>query len=224
MICAVTSGKGGVGKSTVSLELAALLAAPVVDADLTMADLCLDTHTTLHDVLCANCSPFDALHRMAGDILILPGGKTLAGARAADISRIKPTLEALEQTFGTIIIDCPAGLAVDAGLPLAVADVCLIIASPESYALRDAIKIRELAETLQSGIAGIIINQCHHEPDTDFYRNILQAPIHTLPYEPQLKETLSTLTPLCHRNTAHPIADRLSRLAHELIRADAETH
>ena len=83
MILAVTAGKGGVGKSTVAYNLGAELDAVVIDADLGMADLPTTHGPDLHDVLADRATPLEAV-REEGPVDLLPCGRSLAGARAAD--------------------------------------------------------------------------------------------------------------------------------------------
>jgi septum site-determining protein MinD len=153
VILAVAGGKGGVGKTTLAYNVAAELDGVVVDADLGMADLPDGRGPDLHDVLAGAADPVETVR--SGPVDIVPCGRTLAGARAADLSRLSEAVAAVEREFGTVVLDCPAGRRADAGVPLAVADACLLVVSPRAFALADASRTRELArEPVPDHLAG----------------------------------------------------------------------
>ncbi len=149
MILAVGGGKGGVGKSTLAYNVAAALDALVVDADLAMADLPggRERGPDLHDVLAGRAAPHEAVR--PGSVDVLPCGRSLAGARLADPRRLREAVAV--DGYDHVVVDSPAGLRVDAGAPLALADACLLVASPTRWALADAMAARELARGSTAG-------------------------------------------------------------------------
>lgn len=158
MILAVAGAKGGVGKSTVALNLGAAAGAVVVDADLSMADLPTARGLDLHDVLAGRADPVEAV-REDGTVDLLPCGRTLAGARASDPQRLVETLEAVADTYNRVVVDCPAGMAADAGLALLAADACLLVTTPEPTAVAGALRTRELARQLETGLCRVVLNR-----------------------------------------------------------------
>jgi len=106
MIVAVSGGKGGVGKSTIALNLGRELDAVVVDGDLTTADLPRGHGPNLHDVLAGRADPLEAIDRRDA-VRVLPCGRTLAGARAADLTAFARVIDRIERAFGRVLVDCP---------------------------------------------------------------------------------------------------------------------
>ena len=158
MIVAVTGGKGGVGKSTTSLNLGYELDAVIVDGDLATADLPPGTGPDLHDVLAGRADPIEAVERI-GPIRYLPCGRTLAGARAADLSALSRIVEQLEREYGRVVIDCPAGLARDVGTQLETAHLTVLVTTPDEAALVDAFRTRRVAADLETPVASVVLNQ-----------------------------------------------------------------
>ena len=194
MILAVTGGKGGVGKSTVAYNLGAALDAVVVDADLGMADLPVGHGPDLHDVLAGRADAVEAVRE--GPVRLLPCGRSLAGARAADVTELATAVEAVDREYGDVVLDCPAGMRADAGVPLAVADAALVVASPRPFALADAVRTRELARELDAPLAAAVVNRVVDDPPVETIAETLGAPVTTLPADPRVGESVSEEEPV----------------------------
>ncbi|MFB6146234.1 MAG: MinD/ParA family protein [Halobacteriaceae archaeon] len=160
MIVAVCGGKGGVGKSTLAYNLAAAVDGTVVDADLGMADLPGDRGRgpDLHDVLAGRADPLEAVTDR-GAVTLLPCGRSLAGARATDPTALGDALDAVARVGGPVLVDCPAGMNADAGLPLYAADACILVTTPDRPAVADALRTRELARELDAGLCRVAVNR-----------------------------------------------------------------
>src|SRR3954464_13872489 len=149
-VIAVTSGKGGVGKSNVAVNLAAQLASAgksvvLLDADLGLANA---------DVLCNIDLPFNLAHVIARkkelkDVMVKgPGGFKLIGgasglARMADLSdddrqRLVAALAELEFQADIILIDTGAGISPNVLSFTRAADHVLVLTTPEPTAITDA--------------------------------------------------------------------------------------
>ena len=180
MIVTVTGGKGGVGKSTVAYALAAALDGLVVDGDLAMADLPTDGGPALHDVLAGRTDPLDAV-RETGPVTTLPGGRTLAGARAAAVTELAPVLERLDQAYRWVVVDSPAGLHADVGVPLAAAGAAVLVTTPDAAALADALRVRALARELETGLCRVVLNRAGPDAPTRAVATRFGAPVVALP-------------------------------------------
>ncbi len=162
MRLAVAGGKGGVGTTTVALNLAAELDAVVVDADLSMADLPRGRGPDLHDVLAGRAAPVEAV-RDGGPVAVLPCGRSLAGARACDPAALDDAVAAVGARDGDVVLDCPSGARAATGLPLAAADAAVVVTAPDDVALRDALRVRELARELGVGLVRVVLNRADCE-------------------------------------------------------------
>ncbi len=171
-IIAVTSGKGGVGKTFVSANLAAALTRRgqrvlVLDADLGLAnlDVVLNLHPkiTLHDVFTGKAILSDA-------IIAAPGGFSvvLAGSGMVEYSRLTPevrnqflsVIEELTPRYDVILLDTGAGISDVVLFSISLASEVLIVATPEPTSLTDAYAaIKVLAMQQKRQHVRMIVNQ-----------------------------------------------------------------
>ena len=149
-VIAITSGKGGVGKSNISVNLAVHLAAAGKDVILLDADLGLANA----DVLCNVDLPCNLAHVIARKkflhevIVEAPGGFRLIGgasglAKMADLSdfdrqRLLDSMAELEQQSDVILIDTGAGISPNVLAFTRAADHVLVVTTPEPTAITDA--------------------------------------------------------------------------------------
>lgn len=213
MILAVTGGKGGVGKSTVSLNLAAELDAVLVDADLGMADLPQGHGPDLHDVLAGRATVTEAVCAL-DSFAIVPCGRTLAGARAADVGRLRDVLTRLERRHGAVVVDSPAGLGADVGLPLLAASACLLVTRLREPALTAALRVRELARALSAPLARVVLNRA--DVVADGLADVLGAPVTPVPESPALASAQRSGVPVARVAPDCPTARRFASLGADL--------
>ena len=186
-IIAVTSGKGGVGKTFVSANLAAALAARgervlVLDADLGLANLDvvlnLEPKVTLHDV-------FTGASTLDEAILEAPGGFSvlLAGSGLVEYSRLTPEvrtqLESIVETvaprFDRILLDTGAGISDVVLYAVSLADEVLVVATSEPTSMTDAYAtIKVLATQQQRRAIRLVVNQVRQNGEARAIRNQLQ--------------------------------------------------
>lgn len=150
-IIVVTSGKGGVGKTTVAAYLGTKLAASgkrtiVCDLDFGLNNLDVVTGTEgkvrfdLFDALEGRCRAVQALVPCQTKNLYMISSSRYAVGGTADGERIRSLFEGLKNNFDYVLLDCPAGI--DAGFHRAMraADSVLVVVTPSLSAVRDADK------------------------------------------------------------------------------------
>ncbi|MEE2904086.1 MAG: MinD/ParA family protein [Myxococcota bacterium] len=159
MTIAVTSGKGGVGKTSISANLGAALADAgrrvlLVDADLGLANLDivlgLEPQFTIADLLADTCTIDDVLLRGPGGLTLLPatsGVHELTELGHGQRASLLAAIESIEDRFDTVILDCPAGIGSDVQLFGGVADEILVVATPDPTSLTDAYALMKVLHT-----------------------------------------------------------------------------
>lgn len=171
-VIAVTSGKGGVGKTFVSANLAAALAKRghrvlVLDADLGLAnlDVVLNLYPkiTLHDVFTGKAKLEEAIIRAPGGFSVL-----LAGSGMVEYSRLTPEVRddflrimaGLVPHYDVVLLDTGAGISDVVLFAVSMASEVLVVATPEPTSLTDAYAtIKVLAGQQKRKIIRMVINQ-----------------------------------------------------------------
>ncbi len=170
-ITLITSGKGGVGKSTLSASLAVCLAEQgqktvLVDCDvgLRCADLMLDMQDRvmldMQDVLSGEATLENTLlrHHELQDLYLLPAPQMIS---AGDIAKkdMRKLFQALRRDFDQILIDCPAGIGRSMKNTLGHADETIVVCTPDDVSLRDAEQVQRLLSEQNEAHPFVVFNK-----------------------------------------------------------------
>jgi septum site-determining protein MinD len=170
-VIVVTSGKGGVGKTTTTANLGMALAARgksvvLVDADfgLRNLDLLLGLENrvvyTILDVLCGECRMEQAIVRdkRQPNLALLPAAQT-RDKSAITPEQMKDITSRLAGSFHYVLVDCPAGIEQGFRNAIAGASAALVVTTPEVAAVRDADRVIGLLEAAGLREPKLILNR-----------------------------------------------------------------
>lgn len=168
-IFVVTSGKGGVGKTTVSAFLGAKLAARgkrtvVCDLDfgLNNLDIVMGTEKSIRfdltDVLEGRCRASQSLVPCAVKNLYMISSCHAAGGGVVTSANIKSLFEGLKDNFDYILLDCPAGIDVGFHRAVQSADGAIVVVTPSLSAVRDADKTLSVVRSYNLSKVYVVVN------------------------------------------------------------------
>lgn len=174
-VVTITSGKGGVGKTTTTANLGVALArigkrVVVIDADIGLRNLDvvmgLENRIVydLVDIIEGRCKWRQALikHKQFPDLHLIPAAQTRDKNAVSPADMIQLT-DKLRPEFDFILIDSPAGIERGYRNAVAPADEVLIVTNPEVSAVRDADRVIGLLEADNKGPARLILNRLKSE-------------------------------------------------------------
>ncbi|MBF2080328.1 MAG: septum site-determining protein MinD [Synechococcales cyanobacterium T60_A2020_003] len=170
-IIVITSGKGGVGKTTTTANIGMGLArrgrkVAVVDADfgLRNLDLLLGLENrivyTAVEVLAGECRLDQALvkDKRQPNLALLPAAQNRT-KEAINPEQMAQLVQTLAKTYDYVLIDCPAGIEMGFQNAIAAAKEALIVTTPEIAAVRDADRVIGLLEANDVKNLHLIINR-----------------------------------------------------------------
>jgi flagellar biosynthesis protein FlhG len=229
-IIAIASGKGGVGKTWLSITLSQALAQDgrrvlLVDADLGLANvdvqLGLDPQQDLVGVLAGRMTVAEAAQHHPAGFDILPGRSgsgALAALDEATLARLITALHAARAEWDEVVLDLGAGLDRSVRRLAAAADLLLVVATEEPTSLTDAYAVLKLHRLDRpGGDAQLVVNQATDRMAgertwraldracTSFLGSGL-ALAGILRRDPRVPEAIRRQTPLLTRHPTAPVA------------------
>ena len=170
-VIVITSGKGGVGKTTTTANVGAGLSklgkkVVIIDTDLGLRNLDVVMGMenlvvyNLVDVVTGGCRLKQALIRDSRyeNLYLLPSAQT-KDKSAVSPEQMKKLTSELKEEFDYILLDCPAGIEQGFQNAIAGADRALVVTTPEVSSIRDADRIIGLLEQNQIRKIDLIINR-----------------------------------------------------------------
>ena len=170
-VIVITSGKGGVGKTTTSANIGSGLAIAgnrvvLIDADIGLRNLDvvmgLENRIVydLIDVIEGNCRLKQALikDKRYPTLSLLPAAQT-KDKNAVNPEQMIKLCDSLREEFDFVIIDCPAGIEQGFKNAVAGADRAIIVTTPEVSAVRDADRIIGLLEAAEITNLKLVLNR-----------------------------------------------------------------
>jgi flagellar biosynthesis protein FlhG len=149
-VIAVASGKGGVGKTMIAVNLSIALAARghrviLFDLDMGLANadiiLGLEADWTWSEVLSGGRSIDEVILQAPGQIALVPGASGvahLANLSEFERHRLMAAMQQIESRYDVVVLDCGAGISRNVVGFGTAADSVLVVATPEPTAITDA--------------------------------------------------------------------------------------
>jgi septum site-determining protein MinD len=235
-ILVITSGKGGVGKTTTAINLSAAMNAfnedvLVIDGNLTTPNLGLhlgspEVPITLNHVLSKKADPFEAVYEHESGIKIMPSSLSLSELKKIKPEKLKLYKNDFKKIADYIIMDSAAGLGLEARSALESADEIIVVTNPEMPAITDALKTVKLAEQMRKPIKGVIVTRVRRnnsEMEAENVKEMLEIPIlGMIPEDSAIQEALSDKDAIVHTHPNSNASRAYKEIAAKILGVDYE--
>ena len=229
-IIGLVSGKGGVGKTSLAVNLAVGLKhadqeVTVVDTDFDASNLGVhlgqyEHPVKIHDVLHQRAEPEDAIFRHSSGIEAIVASNEIDQVEP-DTELLRYTLEKAAQNSDYVLVDCPPGIDSTVEDIMEACDELLIVTTPTKTSSTNAAQIIEKAKRMHKPVLGTIINMSEDNPERELVDREVEMMtesdiIAEIPHDSKVKESLFHNTPLLRHEPLSEAALEIKKLAHEM--------
>lgn len=168
-VYAIISGKGGVGKTTTTINLGTSLNylgedVIIVDGNLTTPNLGIHlgapiVPVTLNHVLNNQAKLHEAIYEHESGTKVMPSSLSLRDSEKINYKKLPEIAKSLKKITDYVLIDSAAGLGEEAKIAMDSADEIIVVTNPEMSAVTDALKTIKIAEEKNKPVRGVIITR-----------------------------------------------------------------
>ncbi len=230
----ITSGKGGVGKTTSAINLGAALNSfgkevIILDANLTTPNIGLHlgapiVPVSLNHVLSGRAKINEAVYEHASGTKIVPSSlsvRDLKKVSKINNGKLKEVGKKLRKMADYVIYDSAAGLGVEAISAMEAADELIIVTNPEIPAVTDALKTSKVAKDIGKDVKGVIVTRAkgaRTEMSIANIRDMLELPIlGVVPEDKNIQAALVMKDALLHTHPYSKASRAYKKIAANLI-------
>jgi len=237
-IIVITSGKGGVGKTTTAINLGAAINyfnknVLIIDGNLSTPNIGIhlgspEVPINLNHVLSKKAHVSEAVYEHESGMKIIPSSLSIKELKKIKPEKIKDFRKDFRKMADYVIVDSSAGLGNEALSTLSIADELIIVTNPEIPAITDALKAIKLAEQGRKRIIGVIITKVRKddiEMQPETVKEMLDIPIlGMVPHDLDVQRSLNLRDAVVHTHPKSKPARAYKEIAAKILKVDYDSN
>jgi len=237
-IIVITSGKGGVGKTTTAINLGAAMNyfggnVLIIDGNLSTPNVGLflnspEVPIDLNQVLKGKADAEEAIYEHESGLKIMPSSLSIKELGKIKPEKLQEYKEDFKKLAENIIIDSAAGLGIEATSVIKIADELIIVTNPELPAITDALKTIKLAEQLKIPVRGVIMTRVRKddiEMQPETVKDMLETPvIGMIPEHKEVKKAQNLKDAIVHTHPKGPAARAYKEIAAQILEINYDSN
>lgn len=208
---AVISGKGGVGKTTLSANLGTVMS-HVLDRDVTIIDTDISSShlgvhmgfhfnpATINSALKGEHDIEESVYEHESGVKIVPGALNYDEAKDVDVYGLPDLVERFEDDSDVLLFDCSPGLDRETSAALRAADKAVYVSRPSFTSIIDVIRAQSLVDELGRESMGVVLNMVRgkkYEISTPEIESFTEMDvIGAIPYDTSVEKSAAQGTPV----------------------------
>ncbi len=231
-VISIMSGKGGVGKTTLGLNIGAALShhfkknVTIVDCNVTTSHLGLYLGMyycpiTLNKVLRGEYTAEEAVQNHHSGLKVIPASLSLSDLEGIDVTEIRNSLKSLFDKNDIILLDGSPGLGREATATLRASDEVLYVTNPYIPFAMDIVRNQEIVNEMGIKPLGIVLNMVHgkkYEMNTKEIEELTRLPvIAKIPFDRNVHKSLALKMPVVTYKPYTAASKEIIRLSSNLI-------
>jgi septum site-determining protein MinD len=233
----IISGKGGVGKTTVTANLGAILAkkfkknVAIVDCNLTTSHLSLSLGMyycpiTLNHVLRGETEIKNAMYSHPSGMKIVPASIRLGELVGVDSSKLRNVIRKLHKEADIILLDSSPGLGKEALSTIKASNEIIFVTNPNLPAVTDVIKCKDIIKSFKKKPIGVVLNmitKARYELSKKEVEILTELPvIASIPHDKNVHKSLAERSPLVMHRPWSSASKEMIRFAGWLVGEEEE--
>ncbi|MEM5772807.1 MAG: cell division ATPase MinD [Candidatus Aenigmatarchaeota archaeon] len=231
-IIGIVSGKGGVGKTTLTINLGSALSqffkkrVTLIDCNITTSHLGLYLGMyycpiTLNKVLRGESDIEEAIYDHFTGMKVVPASLSVSELEGVDVTLLRESIKPIEEKNDIILLDGSPGLGREAMACLKACDEVLYVTSPYVPSVIDIVKYQEVVNELNLKPIGIVLNavdRARYEMNSKEIEELVRLPVlASIPYDKNIKKSLSLKMPVVVLNKNSPASKEIIKFAARLV-------
>lgn len=230
-IIVISSGKGGVGKTTTAINLGAAL--NLMDKEIVVIDANLNTPNvglqlgapivpvTLNHVLKGKAKVEDAIYEHSSGLKIIPSSLSVKELTKFNTKKLPDIAKKLSTICDFVIFDSAAGFGEEVMAVLEASEEIIIVTNPEMPAVTDALKAVKVAKGMGKDVKGVIVarhRDAKYEMPLSSIKSMLETPvIGVIPEDKSVKEALTRRDAVIHTHPRSKVSKKYKEIAEKVL-------